>query len=89
MYCSKNFKTKKALKEAVQAWNDYQAAASARPLSAIMAGDFAPEAVTLYAPGIGQPVENGQETCCGPWFPAAHKWYAQVEVRNGIVVKVK
>lgn len=25
----------------------------------------------------------------GPHYPKPHKWYAEVEVRNGIVVKVK
>jgi hypothetical protein len=67
MYTSTNFKTKKALKEAVAAGKQ----------------------VTLFAPGIGSPPENG--SCCveGPHFPQAHSWYAEVTVKNGIVVKVK
>ena len=45
--------------------------------------------VTLYAPGIGSPVENGTETVEGPHYPKLHTWYAQVEVKDGVVVKVK
>ena len=47
------------------------------------------EKVTLYAPGLGEPKENGVEYVEGPHFPEAHTWYAQVEVKNGLVVKVK
>lgn len=67
MYVDPNFKTKKALKEAV-----------AR-------GDR----VTVFAPGLGQPKTDGTECVEGPHYPAPHSWYAQVELKNGIVVKVK
>lgn len=67
MYATENFKTKKALKEAV-----------AR-------GDK----VTIYAPGIGNPAENGLESLEGPHYPKPHRWYASVEMKDGIVVKVK
>lgn len=66
MYTSRNFKTKKALKEAV-----------ARG-----------ERITLFAPGLGTPKENGYETVEGPHYPEPHKWYARVLVRDGVVVKV-
>ena len=46
-------------------------------------------AIRLYAPGLGQPVESGREFVEGPHYPAPHTWYAQVEMRNGVVVKVK
>jgi len=73
MYTDTNFKTKKALKEAV-----------ARG-----------EKVTIYQPGgMFDPPENkpdfsGTAFCEGPHFPAAHSWYATVEMRDGVVVKVK
>lgn len=45
--------------------------------------------VRLYAPGLGAPKENGTEYVEGPHYPQPHKWYAQVTVENGLVVKVK
>ena len=45
--------------------------------------------VRLKSPGLGDPVENGTESVCGPWFPEPHRWYASVTVVNGIVTSVK
>lgn len=45
--------------------------------------------VELFAPGLGQPKANGTEFVEGPHYPAPHTWYAQVEMTNGIVTKVK
>ena len=45
--------------------------------------------VELFAPGLGQPKANGREFVEGPHYPAPHTWYAQVEMVNGVVVKVK
>lgn len=45
--------------------------------------------VTLYSPGFGRPVHDGTEYVEGPHYPKPHKWYAEVEVENGLVVKVK
>ena len=67
MYTYKNFKTKKALKEAVEAG----------------------ERVTLFSPGIGSPKRDGIESVEGPHYPKPHTWYAHVEVKDGVVVKVK
>lgn len=67
MYTTTNFKTKKALKEAVA--------------SGVQ--------VTLFAPGLGEPKANGKEYVEGPHYPAPHTWYAEVEMKDGIVVKVK
>lgn len=66
MYCKKNFKTKKALIEAVKNG----------------------ERLTVFAPGLGVPKENGIETLEGPHYPEAHSWYAQVEMTNGVITKV-
>ena len=67
MYTDRNFKTKKAFKEAVAKG----------------------EQVTLYAPGLGSPVENGRDSVEGPWYPAPHSWYASVDVVNRLVTKVR
>lgn len=66
MYVSPNFKTKKALKQAV---------AQGEPVS-------------VFSPGPFPCKQNGQEFIEGPHYPAAHSWYAQVEVKNGLVVRV-
>jgi len=66
-YCDVNFKSKKALKEAV-----------ARG-----------EQIGIFNPGLGTPTVNGSTCLEGPHYPAAHTWYAQVEMRDGIITKVK
>jgi hypothetical protein len=47
------------------------------------------EPVELYAPGLGTPVRNWSEFVEGPHYPEPHTWYAQVTMRDGIVVGVK
>jgi hypothetical protein len=44
--------------------------------------------LTIFAPGLGTPVQNGRETLEGPHSPQPHKWYAQVEMKDGKIVKV-
>jgi len=46
------------------------------------------ETVTVFAPGLGTPKDNGVETVEGPHYPKPHTWYAQVEVKDSLVVKV-
>lgn len=68
MYVSPNFKTKKALKEAVAAG----------------------QIVTVFEPGLGGASQNGAGLSVeGPHFPQPHTWYAQVDVKDGQIVKVK
>jgi hypothetical protein len=67
MYASKNFKTKKALREAVAKG----------------------ETVRVWSPGLGSPKDNGVEYLEGPHSPAPHSWYAEVVVKDGVVVSVK
>ena len=69
MYTHINFKTKKALKEAV---------ASRRRL-------------TYYQPGPfgGNELKDGTIYLEGPHYPEPHSWYAQAEVKDGLIVKVK
>ena len=66
MYVTPNFRTKKALKEAVAAGKE----------------------VTVYSPGPFPCPSNGRVSVEGPHVPEPHKWYANVEVKNGVVVKV-
>ena len=44
--------------------------------------------VRLYAPGLGNPVQDGTEFVEGPHYPQPHRWYAKVEMKNGLVIKV-
>jgi hypothetical protein len=67
MYTSINFKSKKALKEAVAAGKE----------------------VTIFAPGLGIPTENGWTAISGPHYPEPHRFYAEVLMVNGKVTKVK
>jgi len=47
--------------------------------------------VHIYQPGPFGGDEPTEGTTCleGPHYPAPHRWYAQAELKNGIVVKVK
>ncbi len=69
MYTDVNFKTKKALKEAV----------------------LAGKQITYYQPGPfgGMGTKNGKITISGPHYPKPHTWYAECEVVDGIITKVK
>lgn len=68
MYTSTNFKSKKALKDAVAAG----------------------QKVTIFNPGpFGNAPTNGSATVEGPHYPKPHTWYAQVEMKDGYVVRVK
>lgn len=67
MYTNVNYKTKKALKDAVAKG----------------------ETVTVFAPGYGQPPENGTCAVEGPHYPAPYTWYAEVTIVNGKVTKVR
>jgi len=47
--------------------------------------------VTYYQPGPfgGNEPADGTITLEGPHYPAAHTWYAQATVKDGVIVKVK
>lgn len=74
-YTNENFKTKKLLKEAVAKW------VADRHLMPVL----------CHQPGLGPDLSNFTGKICleGPHYPAAHTWYAEAELKNGIVVKVK
>lgn len=83
-YTVTNFKTKKALKEAVKVYHD-------RPLQPFGSETDTKNAIRCYQPGLGPDLSNYTGKVCleGPHYPAAHTWYAEAELVNGIVVKVK
>ena len=74
-----NFKTKKALKEAVVLYNETH--------HMIRHGN----AIKCYNPGLGPDLSNftGKVYLEGPHYPEPHRWYAQGEMKDGILVKVK
>ena len=47
--------------------------------------------VRCYNPGLGPDLSNFTGKVCleGPHYPAAHTWYAEAELIDGVVVKVK
>ena len=45
--------------------------------------------VTLHEPGLGCAPTNGRACVEGPWDPEPPRWYAEVEVVEGRVVKVR
>lgn len=70
MYTTTNFKTKKALKEAVAN------------------GDK----IAVYQPNnmFGRPDPTEGTACVeGPHYPKPHRWYAEVTLKEGYIVKVK
>lgn len=68
-YTTVNFKSKKALKDAI---------AAMLPVHA-------------YQPGLGPDLSNYTGKVCleGPHYPKAHTWYAEAELKDGRVIKVK
>lgn len=77
-----NFKTKKALKEAVILWNDFAKSGNA-PIEI--------NPVRCFQPGLGPDLTNftGNVALEGPHYPLGHTWYAEAELKDGVVVKVK
>lgn len=69
-----NFKTKKALKEAVTKWTD---------------GDGYAIFCYQPGLGPDLSNYTGKITLEGPHYPKPHTWYAEAWLENGIVVKVK
>ncbi len=83
-YTVTNFKTKKALKEAVRLYN----------ISTQIKGpELKPkeQAVLCYNPGLDPDLSNftGTVSLEGPHYPKPHTWYAEGEMKDGILIKVK
>lgn len=44
--------------------------------------------ISIFAPGLGVPKQDGEEFVEGPHYPKPHKWYARVLMENGFIKKV-
>ena len=44
---------------------------------------------TYNPSGMFPTPKNGSDTVEGPHYPQAHKWYAAVQVKDGVVVSAK
>jgi hypothetical protein len=73
-YTVVNFKTKKAVKEAVR----------------LYLHNSANSPIRCYNPGLGPDLSNYTGKVCleGPHYPKPHSWYASAELKDGIVIKV-
>ena len=78
-----NFKTKKALKECVTRYHEEMNDNDIR-------GHAERHIVRCYQPGLGPDFSNFTGKVCleGPHYSAAHTWYAEAELKDGIVIKV-
>jgi hypothetical protein len=47
------------------------------------------ERITYHKPGLGEWKADGTIFLEGPHYPEPHRWYAQAEAKNGVVVAVK
>lgn len=101
MYTVQDFKTKKAMKEAVDRWvkRTERAKEPAAPgtVGAVLEYKLARvpiRPVRVFQPGAecrGQDpfaVPNGRYCVEGPHYPKPHTWYASVKVEDGVIVKV-
>ena len=52
---------------------------------ALAAGDR----VTVFSPGPFPAPTDGSTVIEGPHYPKPHTWYAQCEIRDGVITKVK
>jgi hypothetical protein len=73
MYTTTNFKTKKALKEAVK---------QGKQIEVYQPNDMFGQTEKVQT-------GTHQVTLEGPHYPEPHSWYAQATVENGIVTKVR
>lgn len=83
-YTVYNFKTKKALKQAVTHYLEDKAQDK-------NSGEIKLYPVRCYNPGVGPDLSNftGAVYLEGPHYPQPHKWYAQGEMKDGVLIKVK
>lgn len=80
-YSVTNFKSKKELKQAVEDYN--KGIKSER--TTLQHG------VLCFQPGLGPDLSNytGWVALEGPHYPKPHSWYAEAQLIEGVVVKVK
>lgn len=90
MYTEKNFKRKKELKDAVNAFNLRMSEGKTETEWRELHGVNARE-VRYFQPGPfgGNEPKDGVFCCEGPHYPAPHSWYATCTAKDGVIVKVK
>lgn len=78
-----NFKTKKALKEMVA---EYHSFGGCKYIN-----DKPRQEVRCFQPGLGPDLSiyTGRIVLEGPHYPQAHTWYADAELKDGVVIKVR
>lgn len=105
MYCTTNYRTKKALKDATQRRNDLCDAklwALQHPGSSVGFNeedqrklDRLSARLTVFQPNDmfdnpkARPDYSGSASIEGPHYPEPQRWYATVEIKDGVIVKVK
>ena len=46
--------------------------------------------IKVYQPGpFGPNIKDGPTAVEGPHYPQPHRWYASVEVKDGIITRIK
>lgn len=73
MYASKNFKTKKALRDAI---------AAGEKIAVFQPND-------IFGNPAGAPDFSGTVTLEGPHYPEPHRWYGTATLEEGIIVSVR
>jgi hypothetical protein len=76
MYTDVNFKTKKALKEAVENFRE----GKGRAVTFFQPNNFR---------SVDTSKMSGRISVEGPHYPKPHTWYAECDAVDGIIVKVK
>jgi hypothetical protein len=96
VYTTKNFRSKKELKLAVEKYNLAIEAEKNGPVTVLSSmGDVMvagkPRPVTYFQPGPfgGNESKDGTFCCEGPHFPEPHRWYATCTAKDGVIIKVK
>src|SRR5688572_15999683 len=97
-YVNPNFKTKKALKEAVAARVAFDALTleerglqrlnDSQQVGTLMGFSSVPREVEVFQPGLGTVPQNGTISLEGPHFPEPHRWYGTGHMKDGKLVKV-
>ena len=57
-----------------------------KALKAALAGG---QSIKVFSPGPFTCPTEGKITLEGPHYPEPHRWYAEAELKNGIITKVK
>ncbi len=91
MYTDRNFKTKKELKAAVEAYNTLIVPPTLETALTGVGPHRSGRPVTYHQPGPfgGNEPRDGEFSVEGPHYPQPHRWYARVVAKDGIIVKVK